>query len=165
MKKILLPAIFIILIFGACRKGDVTLNVVSATVDGANVNLSMPAYGQAFYDPIAMEYTVNIIGATGTANGDAAILININSNTPIVSGTYLSNNAGFYGPVATILYTAANASSGGQPYISNGPGGVPATVVITSISKNNVAGTFTGTLTYPAVKVITNGKFNVVIKQ
>lgn len=112
---------------------------MSWTVDGANVTATS-ALGQAF----AGSTTLVVAGATGNTGG-------VFLDVPKTVGTYPLTSTSDAG--ASLL---VNGSGSTQSFDSTS-----GTMVVTSVTANNVVGTFTFTGSNgTATKTVTNGKFN-----
>jgi len=168
MKNTLLFAICLLFIVSSCKKSGgntpTVTNSISATVDGVNVNFNTVA--TAVRDTTQPSF-LTITGYTAASGARAEIEINVQSNTSGLTGTYLSlnpiNSAGF----ATLFYNNLLAGSGNQLYVSNS-GGINSytTITISSFSKTNVQGTFSGRLILvgdTTTHTVTNGMFNVAV--
>ena len=112
---------------------------MSWTVDGANVTATS-ALGQA----LAGSTTLLVAGATGNTGG-------VFLDVPKTVGTYPLTSTSDAG--ASLL---VNGSGSTQSFDSTS-----GTLVVTSVTANNVVGTFTFTGSNgTATKTVTNGKFN-----
>ncbi|MBS1530165.1 MAG: hypothetical protein JSU01_07655 [Bacteroidetes bacterium] len=172
MKRFLLPAICLLLVFTSCKKkNDVTpVNTLTATVDGINMNFNsnMTARidgnftGTGNIDLVVEGFATN--GSTNNMLGISFITANLNS---ITAGTYTAANANNTPPIWAAITYNDNSSASTHNYLTYTT--VPFTITITSISKTNIQGTFSGVVAdlnnSSNTKTITNGKFNVNIQQ
>lgn len=169
MKKILLIALSVLLSFAGCKKSgndQASVNTISATVDGVN---------ETFNSNVTALQTsiegINILNISGKKTADTnlvAIGIIIDTSAVITEGSY-PVKAGPYE-----LYSQGISVSYVQGYLTFSPDSnttVPNSITISHITNTNVQGTFRVTLSCSAfgtnltTKTITNGKFNVSIKQ
>jgi hypothetical protein len=165
MKKILLISACLVLVFSACKKDSsktitTTKTGITATIDGSDVDFSTGATAQAITS--SGEYSIQIIGSTGSGSSAKGISVSIYSDKPIVKGTYLASDT---------------LSSSYVIYVENAPSSNPLSfiatsaeaVTITSISSTNIQGTFYSGLLWDkdgiTPRTLTNGKFNVSVIQ
>ncbi len=167
MKKGVLLTIALLLIYSSCKKSDpvAPANTLSATVDGVAENFSI---GQTTYlsNGLAPDADLSIFGSEGSGANSLNLAITIEANNTIATGTYTNadvNNAGFI----SITYSIGPATTNFDFYTSDPTAKYPTTITITSISNGNVQGTFSGQLPLyngTAIKTITDGKFNLNVK-
>ena len=176
MKFYLLLSACLALILSSCKKkSDVVgpTNMITATVNGVNVNFNSDASAQIVTNEIGgYPNLLDINGATSTHGNKALITVTVSSKNAITSGSFPASGtnkpgAGFFS--ITYEQTVDSTSQLANPYITDNSGLYPTTVTITSISSTNVQGTFTGTLVYYTTGTqnkpvpVTNGKFNLSI--
>jgi hypothetical protein len=171
MKKLLIPAICIAFIFCSFGKKStpaptVPVKGIYATIDGKqrtfNNNDSILFAHNSFYQLAVTGYI---------APGDTTFVFGfgITSTTPITTGTYNLTGS------PTVIYLYYQASSGSSYYNSfatNSSTIYPASITITSVTHNNIQGTFSGTFVNVGdgrgnpnnLSVITNGKFDLDYK-
>ncbi|HVW14039.1 MAG TPA: hypothetical protein VHB54_09460 [Mucilaginibacter sp.] len=159
-------AVFCLLfVFSSCQKKSefTSVNTITATVDGVDVRFNKVATAH-YANILSAQYapTLVINGATATTS----IVITVTSPRPVTDTTYISSDTGNVVPSCDMVYYPAQPE---QYYITNNFATGSTTVTITSITNNNVTGTFSGTLVYfingdpTPPKIITNGKFNLKI--
>ncbi|MGZ3751161.1 MAG: hypothetical protein ACXVB0_05375 [Mucilaginibacter sp.] len=159
--RFLLFAAFYVLI--SCSKDNtVAPNTITATISGST---GISAGTEKFTirvevtknpgNPSGYQYGIGLTAFNADPNKAEDIGIYLYSANPITAGIYkFADNKAF-------LSFAINPSD--FDYISDETQSNPATITITSISGNNVKGTFSGTLkgTNDRFVTIADGKFNV----
>lgn len=175
MKKFLLFTAFIATVFASCvSKAKVDpikppfADTISATVDG--VNESFNSLDTIRYNnPNSLYFS-----GTNADNADKMILILGSTGSSIDTGTY---NSVYGGPKGLeILYGVGPGNTANNYYYTydiSGGASFDAIVKVTSVTSTNIKGTFSGTVVLessvltasPVTKTITNGKFNLAIKQ
>jgi len=181
MKKLLFFSACIMLAFTSCKKDSsktTSSNTITATVGGSNITFSTNATGGLATD--SGLYVLEIVGLTGTNSSAQSMSIGLVSDAPIVKGTYTFNSADTTSSATVfpdVEYVKNLSGDDSDVFgtnvvinIGNGPITIPTsttTVIITSISSNNVQGTFSGLLVNEGdnttTETVTNGKFNVAI--
>jgi hypothetical protein len=159
MKKILLFSACVLLVFSACKKDSAktaTSTSITATIGSSNLNFSTAAVAQVISSNGI--YAIQIIGSNGTGSSAQGVSIDIQSDKPIVKGTYSVTDTSSF---TDITYVENPSVSTPVSFSSSTIG----TVTITSISSTNVQGTFSGTLVSnqdnTTTQTLSNGKFNV----
>jgi len=160
--KLFLP-LFALLILFSCKKNSSTPTTatatITATVDGTSQTYNVGAAGHLTSGTGTNDLA--IVGLSSAGTGGNSLIIDINTSSPIVAGTYLGSTS-----QVDFSYT----TSGGAIYqVDNSNSASNATVVITSITSTTVKGTFSGKLVLiygsgPATSTFTNGAFNLAIK-
>jgi hypothetical protein len=171
MKKILLFSACVMLAFSSCKKSDKNSSTASntITVTVGSSNLSFNTAATAVLANSSGSYVLLVSGATGTGSNAQAISIAIDSENPIVKGTYTLNSS--TSPDATsfpqISYVQSASTTNPVSFTSDITGTNASTITITSISSTNVQGTFNGVLVSDqdgtTTKSVTDGKFNVTV--
>ncbi|MHB8208858.1 hypothetical protein [Mucilaginibacter sp.] len=171
MRKLLFFASYVMLAFCSCKKDPVKLNPssnsVSATIDGVNEAFNT-TINAGFIDTPYHEIGIYAINGTGVTQDDLSV--SVISDTNIVKGTYtvLTNEVVNSNTSPLLIYYSNKTSPNETDYETDFTGVNQLTVTLNLISKTNVQGTFSGVLVdmlNGKVKSITNGKFNVNIKQ
>jgi hypothetical protein len=168
MKKLLLFSAFIVFVFYSCGKtGANPVVAMSATIDGVNENFDTS--DSASFHNTATYYSASISSKNGALATSDKMELFIANPTAITVGTYTltTNYNPPFGPL--IIYKTNGGSNFADDYVIDYTGNHPATITITSISKTNIQGTFSGVLvvaagTSGATKTITNGVFNVDVR-
>jgi hypothetical protein len=176
MKTLLILSACVLFIFSSCKKKTDVLpaaaNTISATVDGVNMNFNVNASARVVGD---FEGTGNIdlviqgFTATGLPSNSMGISLITANTSSIINGTYTAASANNAPPIwAALSYTSQDPAS--NPIVQNfvtSNIAFPLSITITSISKTNVQGTFSGVMTDlnngSNTKTVTSGKFNVNI--
>ena len=161
MKKLLLFSTCALLAFASCKKDSsksTTSTSITATIGGSNMNFSTAAVAQVINaDGI---YSAQILGSLGSGATAQGMSLSIESDKPIVKGTYSVNDTSSF---TDITYVQNPSISTPVSFSCEETG----TVTITSISSTNIQGTFSGVLVSnqdeTTTKSLTNGKFNVSI--
>lgn len=166
MKKVLLIALSVLFSFAGCKKSGndkALVNTISATVDSVN---------ETFNSNVTASQTsingINILNISGKKTADTnlvAIGIIIDTSAVITEGSYpVKTGVGFNGTYISYV-------QGYLTFLPDSNTTVPNSITISHITNTNVQGTFRVTLSCSAfgtnltTKTITNGKFNVSIKQ
>jgi hypothetical protein len=167
MKNGVLFTFVLLLFYSSCKKSDpvAPVNTLSATVDGVAENFSS---GQTTYlsNGLSPDADLSIFGSDGTGATSGNLAITMEANNTIATGTYTNadvNNAGYI----SITYSIGPATTNFDFYTSDPTAKYPTTITITSITNGNVQGTFSGQLPLyngTTIKTITNGKFNLNVK-
>lgn len=170
MKITLSITALILLFLTSCKKtsGNIptTVNTISATVDGVNETFNVKL--TASQSNIGGTNVLLITGLETSEANSAAINIEIDTTAAITEGTYPvktgipngfnSGTSVSYVKGYEILYPSLNIAS-------------PSSITISHIDNVSVKGTFNATLSgsapglSPTTQTITDGKFDVVIKQ
>jgi len=174
MKYLLLLSLSFLFVFSSCKKNKVigpSTNIF-ATVNNTTINfnnnitITLDTSNAAVYGS-----SIIIYGQTDTSASKASISIGITSFNPsgvVATGTYNSyasfNSFGY----CNVIYKAVLPNVQTKTtYLTDPRNFYQSTVVITSSSKTNIQGTFTGRLVSSlgdtTTRLITNGKFNVPI--
>ena len=158
------------LAFSSCKKSApkvTSSNSITVTVGSSNLNFSTAA--SALLANSSGSYVLLISGATGTGSNAQAISIAIDSETPIVQGTYTLNSSTNTNATSfpQIAYVQSASTTNPVSFTSDPTGTNASTITITSINPTNVQGTFNGVLLSDqdgtTTKSVTDGKFNVDI--
>ncbi|HEY4194228.1 MAG TPA: hypothetical protein VGM63_01745 [Mucilaginibacter sp.] len=171
MKKILFPLVCALLLSISCKKNTSPPleSSISASIDGVDETFNVNVSARQTSD----EETGNTIMISGTEtseSGSGHIDIEVNLVPPIVKGTYPIKTGPPPGFVPT---TSVSYFEGFETFWPTLNAAIPNLITISHISSTNVQGTFSATVTLsggyaeglPTTKTITNGKFNVNIKQ
>jgi len=159
MKKILLFSACVVLAFASCKKDSAKKTAstsITATIDGSNMNFSTGATAQSISE--GGIYSLQIIGDYGSGTSAQGIVVAIETDKPIVKGTYSTTDTS---SIIDVTYVQNTSTSNPVSFSTVDVG----SITITSISGTNVQGTFSGTLVSDqdntTTKTVTNGKFNV----
>jgi hypothetical protein len=169
MTKLAVPVLLLTLFFlASCKKSSTSSTTsgggtITATVDGTQMTFNniLIAKDTSF----SGAYALTISGATSLTSSTTELSLTADGASPVTTGTYTIGPSGITTDLPGIGY-----SQGSSPvYSSDITGAYSSTIVITSLSKTNVQGTFSGTLTLTigsgaTTKTITDGKFNVNLK-
>lgn len=169
MTKLAPPALILALVLlSACKKSSSSSSTpgggtITATIDGTptTFNNVLIAKDTAYMGA----YVLTISGATSLNSSETAVSITVDGTSSIAAGTYSIGASGNTTDLPGLSYSQGSTFV----YSTDVTGTYPSSVVITSISKTNVQGTFSGTLilglgTGATTKSITNGKFDVNFK-
>jgi outer membrane murein-binding lipoprotein Lpp len=176
MKKFLLFTALIATVFASCISNKAKVDplkpaaadTISATIDG--VNESFNSLDTTRYNSPNSLY----LSGANADNADKMILILGSTGSSIDTGTYVSTYPAAKG--LEILYGVGPGYTPDNLYytydIIDGAS-FDAIVKVTSVTSSNIKGTFSGTVVLessvltasPVTKAITNGKFNLAIKQ
>ncbi len=159
-----LIAAFVLL--ASCKKSSnsstsSTGGTLTATVDGTPMTFNniLVVKDTAYLGA----YLLTFSGASSLSSSSAPELsLTVDGTSPITVGTYSIGPSG----MTTNLPAMSFAQGTSLVYESDATGTYSSSIVITTLSKTNVQGTFTGTLTLitgsgAATKMITDGKFDV----
>ena len=168
MRKIILFTALAAISLASCKKSNVApSNTFSATIDGTTESFNTNVSAQNGTGT-ALNSDLSVFGYNGSASGADVLTITLNTNSKITTGTY-SNAASSNNGFVSILYQKGPQSlASPNVYASHVNGNYLTTVKITSISNTDVQGTFSAQLVYTdgkTIKTVTDGKFNVAIKQ
>jgi hypothetical protein len=161
MKKLFILALLGTVLVSCKKTSSGSTQSIQATIGGTATNFNVLASGTSTDSGT----TIELIALNGTNQATAyAFDIIINSNNAITKGTYsdINSNTQFnYGPFVTSSLPSYSSAF----LVSD-----PITVVVTSISNTNIQGTFHGDIylyadSTQAKKTVTNGTFNVNLKQ
>ncbi|HLZ88790.1 MAG TPA: hypothetical protein VKQ52_16160 [Puia sp.] len=174
MKKLLVAAISLALLALACKKSGSSSSSYYFTASMNDTAKTFNVNAMAMMDTLSGIVSLSLIGNVSSAANFEGMNLTINnspSNKPIVAGTYTENStdfavAGVYNPGSTtIVYGAGEFPSPPNPL----------TIVITSIDKSSVKGTFSGDFYYtntavvgpvgPGKKTFTKGQFYLKIQK
>ncbi|MDB5018170.1 MAG: hypothetical protein JWQ84_3002 [Mucilaginibacter sp.] len=171
MKIPFLIILLLIVCFTSCKKDKAISisNTISATVDNIDKSFNTKATATEGY-LVGSGYILQINGTTADSIPENIFII-INSTANITKGTYplsLGIPNGY-----NDLSTSLSYNIGYLTFYPSLNTALPNTVTITSISTTSVQGTFNANLTGHELssspidinKTITNGKFNISIKQ
>ena len=167
MMKTVAGILLTFVILSSCKKSSTSTSsgggTITATIDGTQMtfNTILIVKDTAFMGA----YALTMSGATSASSSATELSLTVDGTSPITTGTYN------FGPSGTTTDLPALAYSQGSSllYEEDITGAHENSIVITSLSKTNVQGTFSGTLTLmlgsgPQTKTVTNGKFNVNFK-
>jgi outer membrane murein-binding lipoprotein Lpp len=175
MKIFLLFSALIAIVFASCvSKAKVDpikpafADTISATVDG--VNESFNSLDTTRYNSANSLY----LSGANADNADKMILILGSTGSSIDTGTYVSTYPAAKG--LEILYGVGPGYTENNLFYTYdiiGGASFDATLKVTSVTSSNIKGTFSGKVVLessvltanPVTKTITNGKFNLAIKQ
>jgi hypothetical protein len=167
MTKTAAGLFLMMVVFSSCGKSSSNPNsgggTITCTIDGTAMTFNniVIAKDTAFMGA----YLLTLSGTNGTGASAAGFSLGVDGTSPVTTGTYKIGPTGNSTDAPALGY-----SQGSSPvYEEDISGTYESSVVITSLSKTNVQGTFSGTLTLlngsgPATKTVTNGKFNVNFK-
>jgi hypothetical protein len=170
MKKILLFSACVMLAFSSCKKSApkiTTSNTITANVGGSGLTFNSAVTGLLANS--SGSYVLLITGATGTGSNAQVMSIAIDSENPIVKGTYTINSSTSSDATSfpQLSYVQSASTTNPVSFTSDLTGTNASTVTITSISSTNVQGTFNGVLLSDqdgtTTKSVTNGKFDVAV--
>ena len=168
MTKLAAQGLVLALVFlASCKKSSNSStpagSTITATVDGTPMTFNnvLVAKDTSYLGA----YLISISGISSLTASAPELSLTVDGPSAVTTGTYNLP------PTGTITDVPALSFSQGTTlvYSSDVSGTYSSSVVITSLSKTNVQGTFTGTLTLSlgsgaTTKAITDGKFNVNFK-
>jgi len=155
-------------ILSSCKKSSPTASTTSggsitATVDGVQMSFNniLISKDSAYLGA----YVLTLSGATSLTSSSPELSLTVDGASPITTGTYNLGSSGNTADVPAIGYIQGSSLI----YEEDITGAYSNSIVITSLSKTNVQGTFSGTLKLTLgsganTKTITDGKFNVNFK-
>ena len=167
-KSALQTLMFAIVILASCKKNNHSSTpaggTITATVDGTPMTFNniLIAKDTAYLGA----YLITFSGASSLSSASAPKLsLTVDGSSAITTGTYSLPLSG----TATDLPAISFSQGTTLVYESDVSGTDSTSIVITTLTKTNVQGTFSGTLTLQlgsgaATKVITDGKFDVNFK-
>lgn len=167
MTKTVAGLFMMFVIFTSCGKSSSNPNsgggTITCTIDGTAMTFNnvLIAKDTAFFGA----YALTISGASAISSSSTVFSLTVDGTSPIVTGTYNIGPTGNSTDAPALAYSQGSSFA----YEEDISGTKESAIVITSLSKTNVQGTFSGTLTLmtgsgPATKTVTNGKFNVNFK-
>ena len=168
MIKLAAPVLMLTLVLlGSCKKSSSSSTAsggtLTATVDGTPMTFNniLVAKDTAFMGA----YAITFAGASSLTSSSPELSLTVDGASPISTGTYNLGASGNTTDLPSLAYTQGTSLI----YGSDITGTYSTSIVITSLSKTNVQGTFSGTLTLTlgtgaTTKKITDGKFNVNFK-
>jgi len=156
-----------LVLLASCKKSSSSSSsgggTITATVDGTQMTFNniLVAKDTSYMGAYALSFA----GASSLTANTPELSLTVDGTSPITTGTYTLNATS----PTTDLPGLAYAVGSSLVYGSDISGTNSTTVVITSLSKTNVQGTFSGMLTLQlgtgaTTKTVTNGKFNVNFK-
>jgi hypothetical protein len=156
-----------LVLLASCKKSSSptpTGGTITATVDGTPMTFNnvLVAKDTAYLGA----YLLTCSGASSLTSSSAPELsLTVDGTSAITTGTYSIGPSGNTANLPAMSYSQGTT----LVYESDVTGTYESSIVITSLSKTNVQGTFTGTLTLitgsgATTKAITDGKFNVNFK-
>ena len=166
-KFLIIPATVILLFVYSCKKKSSSPSGTSGTIT-ATVNGSPQTFNNILIakDTTATGiYIITISGATSLTSNTTELGITIDGDSAIIKETYFLNSGGNSNDLPGLAYTVGSTTV----YETDVSGADQTTITITSISANNVQGTFSGVLPLitgsgSSTATITNGVFNVNFK-
>lgn len=161
MKRIIVIATCILLVFSGCKKNSnvAPANTISADIDGVTENFNTRAIATLSTGPTSNS-GFTILGTNGATSDSDFLSITVAINQTITTGSYTSDTS-----FVSILYKFGPSSIDNLNDYHTDLAGSPSTVVITKLTSTNIQGTFSGKLVYgSASKTVTNGKFNLTLK-
>jgi hypothetical protein len=170
MKKSLFFLLGMSVLLFSCKKSASSGNgggTISASINGVNETFNTDA--SALQVNAAGTYNIEVAGYHGAAGASDQLAFSIGGTQAIKSGTYQYSYANPNSDAVDLIFV--QYSSGGNNQFVSDPSNTtnPVTVNITSISSTNIQGTFNGVLPSfsggSGTETVTNGKFNVSIKQ
>lgn len=166
-KLLLLLCIFTVTF--SCKKNassiDVPIGSVTAIVDGKQVTLT-GAYAAINNSFAPAAYSIDISGWLGAINNSDRLSISISADKPVTTGTYSFSTTENKVGTPWFYYDKPNHIT----YVDNYNGNNPDVVKITSLTSNNVQGSFSCSLVLAAgdapqkTVVIENGRFNLKLQ-
>lgn len=163
MRKIFVFIGCFLVFFASCKKDkeQAPANYITADIDGKPVKFTVNNLARSTNATVTENFKLYLYGAAGWDENSDAISINISEPQEIKKGTY-TGGIDDTRYVAIAYLTGPFSSEKPNEYVSDLSDGGMA-VTITSISKDNIQGTFRGTLLNTnngTQKTLTNGKFN-----
>ena len=163
MKKIFLLILPLLYVLTSCHKDSVApLNTITADISGVSEKFTIRVEVTKNPDnPNGYQYGMGLTGFNADTQASDDIGVYVFSQTPITTGTYKFTSWSQSSSTNTLLSYARNPSD--FDYISDETQSNPGTITITSITANNIKGTFSGNVfgTNSRTLSITNGKFNI----
>ncbi len=155
------------ILFASCKKSSnsstTASGTITATVDGTPMTFNnvLIAKDTAYLGA----YLLTFSGATSLTSSPTELSITVDGVDTVTTGTYTIGPSGSTANLPAISFSQGTT----LVYGTDASGADSTAVVITALTKTNVQGTFSGTLsltvgTGAATKVITDGKFNVNFK-
>jgi hypothetical protein len=157
-----------IVILSSCKKS----NSNSSTSGGGTITATIDGVQTTFNNILITKdtaylgaYILTFAGATSLTSSSPELSLTVDGTSPITTGTYSLGSSGNTADLPGISY----AQGSSLVYGNDITGVYSSSIVITSLSKTNVQGTFSGTLTLTLgsganTKTVTDGKFNVNFK-
>jgi hypothetical protein len=157
-----------LVLLASCKKSNhsatPTGGTITATVDGTPMTFNniLIAKDTAYLGA----YLITFSGASSLSSASAPELsLTVDGASPITTGTYSIGPSGYTADLPAMSYSQGTS----LVYSTDVSGADSSSIVITTLTKTNVQGTFSGTLTLSvgsgaATKVITDGKFDVNFK-
>jgi len=170
MKKLFLISACFVLAFSSCKKDSAkitTSNTLSVTIGGVNETFTSNVTAQSIIDTPG--YTIGIAGFRGSGTSEEGLQLEVNSNSPVTTGTYTINSSTSQDATSFPLigYYKGIGSSGQLTYGTDFTGANSSTITITALSSTNVQGTFSGVIINEGggsdTQTLASGKFNVNI--
>lgn len=170
MKKLLLLSACVMLAFSACKKDSAKVtatNTLSVTIGGVNETFTSNVTAQSIIDTPG--YTIGIAGFRGSGANLEGVQLEVNSDSPVTTGTYTINASTAQNATRfpLLAYYKFMGSTNQLTYGTDLSGANSSTITITSISSTNVQGTFSGVLIDEnggsTTEAMASGKFNVNI--
>ena len=154
-------------LLASCKKSNHSSTpaggTITATVDGTPMTFNniLVAKDTAYLGA----YLITFSGISALTANAPELSLTVDGTSPVTTGTYSIDATG----MTTDLPAMSFSQGTSLVYSTDITGTNPSSIVITTLTKTNVQGTFTGTLTLQlgsgaATKVITDGKFDVNFK-
>jgi hypothetical protein len=160
--------ILALVLLASCKKSSNSSTpaggTITATVDGTPMTFNniLVAKDTSYLGA----YLLTFSGASSlTSSSSPELSLTVDGDTSITTGTYNIGPSGYTTNIPAMSYSQGTS----LVYESDVTGTYASSIVITTLTKTNVQGTFTGTLTLitgsgATTKAITDGKFNVNFK-
>lgn len=159
--------ILALIVIASCKKSSnsstQTGGTITATVDGTPMTFNnvLVAQDTAYLGA----YLITFSGISALTANAPELSLTVDGPSAITTGTDSITATGNTPNLPAIAFSEGSS----LVYSTDASGSNPTTIVITTLSKTNIQGTFSGTLILAvgsgaATKVITNGKFNVNFK-
>ena len=159
--------ILALVLLASCKKSSNSSTpsggTITATVDGTPMTFNnvLVAKDTSYLGA----YLISISGISSLTASAPELSLTVDGPSAVTTGTYNLPPSGTITDVPALSFSQGTT----LVYSSDVSGTYSSSVVITSLSKTNVQGTFTGTLTLSlgsgaTTKAITDGKFNVNFK-
>lgn len=166
--KLVAGALLTFIVLSSCKKSSTNSTTpgggtITATIDGTAMtfNSILIAKDTSYLGA----YALTISGISSLSGSAPELSLTVDGTSPVTAGTYTLSSSSNTTDLPAMSYSQGST----LVYEEDITGAQTSTIVITSLSKTNVQGTFSGTLTLmlgsgPQTKTVTNGKFNVNFK-
>jgi hypothetical protein len=168
MSKLAISCFLLALVLVAsCKKSNhsssSTGGTITATVDGTPMTFNNILVAKD--TSILGAYAITISGISALSANAPELSFTVDGPDTVTSGTYSISSTGMTDDLPALSFSQGTT----LVYESDISGTYPSSIVITTLTKTNIQGTFTGTITLQlgsgaTTKTITDGKFNVNFK-